>query len=156
MVYATELYHHGVKGMKWGIRRYQRKDGSLTPEGKKRYSDDAPSSSSKVATQSKGTTSSKSSSPAKKTISELSDDELRAKINRLQLEKQYKDLAKQTAPPDSSKRAKDFVLRVLEKSGENIATQLTTVLMGEGVNKTIGKLLNDANLVNPKKGQKDK
>lgn len=34
-----ELYHHGVKGMKWGIRRCQRSDGSLTPAGKKRYSD---------------------------------------------------------------------------------------------------------------------
>lgn len=34
-----ELYHHGVKGMRWGIRRYQRKDGSLTSAGKKRYSD---------------------------------------------------------------------------------------------------------------------
>lgn len=34
-----ELYHHGTKGMKWGIRRYQNKDGSLTPAGKKRYYD---------------------------------------------------------------------------------------------------------------------
>jgi hypothetical protein len=33
-----ELYHYGVKGMKWGVRRYQRKDGSLTPAGKKRQS----------------------------------------------------------------------------------------------------------------------
>lgn len=33
----SELYHHGTKGMKWGIRRYQNKDGSLTPAGKKRY-----------------------------------------------------------------------------------------------------------------------
>ena len=32
-----ELYHWGVKGMKWGVRRYQNKDGSLTPAGKKRY-----------------------------------------------------------------------------------------------------------------------
>lgn len=31
------LQHHGVKGMKWGRRRYQNKDGSLTPAGKKRY-----------------------------------------------------------------------------------------------------------------------
>jgi hypothetical protein len=33
----NEIYHAGVKGMKWGVRRYQNKDGSLTPAGKKRY-----------------------------------------------------------------------------------------------------------------------
>ena len=32
----NELYHHGVKGQKWGVRRYQNADGSLTPKGKKR------------------------------------------------------------------------------------------------------------------------
>ena len=35
--YSTELYHHGVKGMKWGVRRYQNPDGSLTAAGKKKY-----------------------------------------------------------------------------------------------------------------------
>lgn len=33
----NELYHHGVKGQRWGVRRYQNKDGSLTNAGKKRY-----------------------------------------------------------------------------------------------------------------------
>lgn len=33
----TKLYHHGIKGQKWGIRRFQNKDGSLTPAGKERY-----------------------------------------------------------------------------------------------------------------------
>lgn len=33
---AYELYHHGILGQKWGVRRYQNKDGSLTPAGKKR------------------------------------------------------------------------------------------------------------------------
>lgn len=33
----NELYHYGVKGQKWGVRRYQNKDGSLTNAGKKRY-----------------------------------------------------------------------------------------------------------------------
>lgn len=33
------LAHHGIKGMKWGVRRFQKKDGSLTPAGKKRYAE---------------------------------------------------------------------------------------------------------------------
>ena len=32
-----DLAHHGIKGMKWGVRRFQNADGSLTPAGKKRY-----------------------------------------------------------------------------------------------------------------------
>lgn len=34
----NELYHHGIKGMRWGIRRYQNEDGTLTDAGKKKYS----------------------------------------------------------------------------------------------------------------------
>ena len=38
---TSELTHHGIKGQKWGVRRYQYVDGSLTPAGKKRYSSNA-------------------------------------------------------------------------------------------------------------------
>ena len=40
MVYETTLCHYGIKGQKWGVRRFQRKDGTLTAKGKKRYADD--------------------------------------------------------------------------------------------------------------------
>ena len=36
---TNELQHHGIKGQKWGVRRFQNKDGSLTPAGKRRYDD---------------------------------------------------------------------------------------------------------------------
>lgn len=36
-VYSDELYHHGIKGQKWGVRRYQNEDGSVTSAGAKRY-----------------------------------------------------------------------------------------------------------------------
>lgn len=35
--YSSELYHYGILGMKWGVRRYQKEDGSLTSAGEKRY-----------------------------------------------------------------------------------------------------------------------
>lgn len=46
-----ELYHWGIKGMKWGVRRYQKKDGSLTAAGKKRYDDSGQPKKSKHRTK---------------------------------------------------------------------------------------------------------
>lgn len=52
----TYLVHHGIKGQRWGVRRYQNSDGTWTDEGKKRYGDsdgDPPESSDKVSNTAK-------------------------------------------------------------------------------------------------------
>lgn len=47
--YRFELYHHGIKGQKWGVRRYQNADGSLTTAGERRYAIDQQKSRMKDA-----------------------------------------------------------------------------------------------------------
>lgn len=145
------LVHYGILGMKWGVRR--------TPEQLARARGKTPAQKKTVSVQKKAATkpaAKTSSNSGKKTSSELTNDELKEKIARLELEKRYKELAKSTMPPPKSSKGKDFVMRVIEKSGENIATQLTTYVMGSAVNKLLGDTFNDPAIVNPKKGQKDK
>lgn len=95
--YSYELYHFGIKGMKWGIRRFQKKDGSLTPAGRKRY-DDEPSngSSTTSAAGSKSTRSSKSSGVKTKTT------------HRQRLEQKYRDqgMSEEQARAAADKRIK--------------------------------------------------
>ena len=80
----------------------------------------------------------------------FSDEELRQAISRLEMEKRYKELER-SANPQKNNDGKKFVENILRKSGENIATQFTTYAMGTLVNKIAG-----SEIVNPKKGQKDK
>lgn len=92
-VNADELYHHGVKGMKWGVRRYQNKDGTLTSAGKKRrkasYSDE---------------------------VKSMSTDELRRKVNRMNNEQRYIDLTKSSSSPIS--KTADGVERATRSAGD--------------------------------------
>lgn len=103
---SNYLAHYGIMGMKWGVRRYQNADGSLTAAGKERYGEggrvgEAVSKKVKTAKNvlksDSGSRSSKALKEARrKDIDELSTQELRDINNRLREEKSYQELTKGT------------------------------------------------------------
>lgn len=116
-----ELIHYGILGQKWGVRRYQNKDGTLTNAGKKRYDsemdklkkeerilknkqrtkakfDNLESKRKEIDELRKKIDDSKKKNvdndeSKKKSYKSMSDEELRAVVNRMQLEQQYKNLS---------------------------------------------------------------
>lgn len=110
------LAHHGILGMKWGIRRYQNKDGTLTPEGRKRYGDTDSSNESVVAKKAR-VLKSRSATELYKHADLFSDSELKQAYDRLNLEANIKRLA-----PAPVNRGEKFVKSVLQTSA--FATKL--------------------------------
>ena len=134
----NELYHWGIKGQRWGVRRYQNPDGSLTPAGKIRYENNSRfrAKIDKQAAENK---------PKPKTISEMSDDELKTYISRKTAEKQAYMLRNDIANlnPKQVSVGEKFVKKVWEGAISPAIVEAGKKFLTEGLNKMSKKALGD-------------
>lgn len=112
-----ELFHWGVKGMKWGVRRYQNKNGSLTPAGKKRQKE--------LTADEKERAARKADLKNRRT---MSDADLKKKIERLKMEKEFKNLTN-----EDINSGKSFVNEVMSSAGKKVLTIAAAGAMAYGV-----------------------
>ena len=127
-----ELYHYGIKGMKWGVRRYQNKDGSLTPAGKARERN--------VNKRQARKDIAKSRKAASKNRSLMSDAELDKRIKRLEKEKRLREL---TESEVSS--GKSYAKKAMDRYGNQVAAAVvagtTAVTVKEVVKPAVKRAL---------------
>ena len=137
------LEHSGVLGMKWGIRRYQNKDGTLTSAGKKRAAKLAAKYNKLVEKKdsSENNTVNSKTSTKKKSIKDMTNEELSAAISRKKLENDYKE----AYPTKQVKKGDSFVKKVggilindmVVPAVTDIGKQVLKSYMAKGVNKAL-------------------
>lgn len=175
--YTTELWHHGIMGMKWGIRRYQNPDGSLTTAGKIRYGNKnrleasvnkkaaklqrkyndltGKSIRQNNAAKDKTEEEARKKDSKSKSISEMSSEELQAAINRINLEKTYMQAMESVNPRKVSRGQKfidSFKDQAVNSISKGAAEALGDVVKGaltKSLKKSLG--LSDSSKDNQKK-----
>lgn len=131
------LYHWGIRGMKWGVRRYQNKDGSLTPAGKKRL-DKLNAKRDKLAKKEAKMFGKKPNDESKiKDMNSMSDEELERLTQRARVEKAYMDAQSEhitssiklaNARPQKVSKGKEF----MDKYGSKILDKFLEVGVDAG------------------------
>lgn len=117
------LYHHGILGMKWGVRRTPEQLGHRTTKARETKSVSNPDKDKKREIK-----------IASKNRRLLSEQELRSRIERLKMEKQLKELTREEVSP-----GKAFVADILSNSGKKVAGALVTGALLYGVKSAMTK-----------------
>lgn len=146
VIREDELYHYGVKGMKWGVRRTAAQLGRAIKKAGSSLKKSISESNKRANERKRERELREMKGKARK----LSTDELKRRVERLKLEKEYNSLMAETR--NRGKKAVGGVMSDISKNSvKNIGTQTGVYALGTLINKLAGQ-----DVVNPKKGQKDK
>lgn len=125
--YSDELYHHGIKGQRWGVRRYQNEDGSLTTLGKMRYG--AIEVRKALNNKIRSINESRILNYKRKHLNKMTQDELNTELKRQQTltaineEKRRQKFAKR-----DTERARKIVSDILESGAKTISSKMFNTL----------------------------
>ena len=147
-VNENELYHWGIKGMKWGVRRYQNSDGSLTAAGRKRYTDKDgnlnAAGKKKFGNSVKTKNESEAETPKRKSVKDMTDDELNKAVIRARQEDEYNRLRPEPKPEVKNATAKAFAKRLVNEVAVPALINSGKNALQKALDKQANKLLEDA------------
>ena len=138
-----DLYHWGIKGMKWGVRRYQNPDGSLTAAGKKRYTNPDGSLNEKGKKKFGDSVKSDTDTPKRKTAKDMTDEELDKAINRARKEDEYNRLRPEPKEEIKDSNYKKLMTKVVNEMIVPAVIQSGKNALQKALDKQANDLLKD-------------